>query len=67
MITNVTTERTYTVGFFKAQGKNTIGVTINVVGNSKMKVLREAKELLEQAIKDSSDVMSRCGNENENK
>jgi hypothetical protein len=54
MQTNVTTERGYTVGYFRGAGKGQLGFTISVVGDHKVKVIREAKELLEQAVKDAS-------------
>jgi hypothetical protein len=53
MITNVATEKTYSIGYFKSQSKGGYGISINVTGGSKTKVLKEAREMLVQAIKDT--------------
>lgn len=55
MLTNITSTKSYTVGYFKAQSKGTLGVSISVSGDKKLKVLREARELLETALKDAAE------------
>lgn len=46
---SITSERVYTVGYFKPGQKGAYGLSVSVSGDKKAKVLREAKELLEQA------------------
>lgn len=49
MQTNVTSERTYSVSYFKPGTKSHYGISVAVTGDKKAKVIREAKELLLQA------------------
>ena len=53
MQTTVSSEKTYTVGFFKPGQKGAYGISVNVAGDKKTKVLREAKELLEKVQADA--------------
>ena len=53
MQTNITSERTYTVSYYKPGSKTQYGVSVSVVGDKKAKVLRDAKEMLLQAQKDA--------------
>ena len=48
MQTTVSTERGYTVGYFKPGTKLGYGISVSVSGDKKNKVIREARELLEQ-------------------
>jgi len=56
MQTTVSTERGYTVGYFKPGQKGSYGISVNVSGDKKKKVIREAKELLEQVQADALEV-----------
>lgn len=47
-ITN--SEKTYKVSYFRVASKSRFGTSIEVVGDSKAKVLREAKEMLGKAL-----------------
>jgi hypothetical protein len=46
MRTEVQTERTYTLGYYKMASKDSTGFTITVTGDRKLKVVKEAAELL---------------------
>ena len=56
MQTQVTTERQYTVGYFKPGQKESYGISVSVSGDKKAKALREAKELLITAQADALEV-----------
>ena len=56
MQTQVTTERQYTVGYFKPGQKESYGISVSVSGDKKAKALREAKELLIAAQSDALEV-----------
>jgi hypothetical protein len=49
MITNITTERKYTVSYFKSQAKDSIGVSVSVTHDSKKRAMQDANEMWEQA------------------
>ena len=66
MHTQVSTERSYSIGFFKAAGKGGYGISISVAGDKKKKGLAEAKELLEQAQLAASEVYTRIGKAGDN-
>lgn len=66
MQTQTTSERTYTVTYFKPGSKGHYGVSVSVAGDKKTKVLREAKQMLEQAQRDAKEVIQQLnGNEPE--
>ncbi len=52
----IISERHYTIGFFKAQSKDSFGITITVVHDKKATAIREAKELLVAAQKIAKEV-----------
>ena len=54
MQTNITTERGYTIGYFRGASKGQLGFSVSVTGDHKVKVIREVKELLDKAVKDAS-------------
>lgn len=56
MKTQVSSERTYTVGYFKPGQRAGYGINVSVSGDQKKKTLREAKELLEAAQFDALEV-----------
>jgi hypothetical protein len=56
MNTTVTSERTYSVSYFRPASKSHYGISIQVHGDRKTKVLHEAKELLIQAELDANQV-----------
>jgi hypothetical protein len=49
MQTNVTTEKGYSVSYFKPGQKEGYGFSVSATGDKKNKVLKDARELLEQA------------------
>lgn len=55
MLKTISSERQYTIGYYKPASKIECGVSITVTGDHKTKVIREAKELLGQAIKDAKE------------
>lgn len=56
MKTVETSERTYTIGYFKPGQKESYGISVSVSGDKKAKALREAKELLIAAQSDALEV-----------
>jgi hypothetical protein len=50
MITNIATERKYTVSYFKSQTKDSAGVSVSVTHDSKKKAMNDANEMYEQAL-----------------
>lgn len=56
MQTNITSERTYTVSYYKPGTRNQYGVNVSVTGDKKAKVMRDAREMLEQAQGDAIEV-----------
>ena len=56
MQTQVTSERTYTVSYYRPGTKDQYGISVQVTGDKKAKVMREAKELLIQAQVDVDEV-----------
>jgi hypothetical protein len=59
MQTNITSERGYSITYFRPQSKNQYGISVAVTGDHKVKVLREAKELLEKSILDAIEIHKR--------
>jgi 2'-5' RNA ligase len=55
MQTNITTERGYTIGYYRPASKTQVGITIQVVGDHKSKVVREAQEIMRQATEDAKE------------
>ncbi len=58
MQTQITSERTYTITYYKPGTKDTFGISVTVTGDKKRKVIAEAKELLLQAQKDAKSEVS---------
>jgi ribosomal protein L7/L12 len=56
MITSVQCEKSYTVTYFAPQSKNSFGISVSVTGDKKLKVIREAKEILNRAMLDSKEI-----------
>ena len=56
MKTQVSTEKTYTLTYYTPATKTKFGVSVSVTGDSKTKVRRESKELLEQAMSDTKEI-----------
>jgi hypothetical protein len=56
MNTTVTSERTYSISYYRPGTKLHYGVSITVSGDKKAKVIHEAKELLIQAEADTMQV-----------
>jgi len=54
-----TSEKTYTVSYFKPGQKNSYGLSVSVSGDKKKKTLTEAKELLEQAQVDAIEIYTK--------
>ena len=57
MNTTVTSERTYSISYFRPASKSHYGISVTVKGDKKLKVLREANELLNQAEKDARQII----------
>jgi len=55
-ITETTTEKTYEITYFRSQSKGNYGFSIKASGNRKNTVVKEARELLEQAIQVADEV-----------
>lgn len=56
MQTQVNSEKTYSVSYFKPGMKSAYGLSVAVSGDKKAKVIREAKEILRQAQADALEV-----------
>jgi len=57
--TITTSERQYTVSYYKPGGKAYYGLNVSVTGDKKAKVLREARQMLEQVQSDAMEVHKR--------
>ena len=56
MKTLTTSEKSYTVSYFKPGQKDGYGISVSVTGDQKKKALKEARELLVQAQETAIDV-----------
>jgi len=56
MQTVVTSERQFTIAYHKPRSDTQYGISVTVSGDKKAKVLRDARDLLEQAQKDALEV-----------
>ena len=66
----ITTERAYTVNFHKPGAKDSYGISVTVTGDSKTKVMKEAKAMFKEAqqtaIETYSQFMGKGDADNEN-
>ena len=59
MQTNITSERHYTVSYYQPGSRARLGISVSVTGDKKAKVLREARQMLEQVQSDAMEVHKR--------